>query len=301
MTWQGSDAGGGGGSDDASRSDTGDVTGPGPSANPVPGQASPPPVPQGPASASFGAPPPPPGVGAPPPPPPAGQPGAPPSDPGAPWAPAPPTSRFAVPGAPGLEYAGTLVRVVAYLIDFLVLLVPTFVVSVAIGAAAPGSEAASYVGGLITTVIEAAYFTLLWTSAGRATLGMRLLKLQIGNAVDGRRIRPGQAIRRWLAYGLWVPAVIAWPALAVLSYYAVVAWIVVLLVTIAMSPTKQGLHDRVAETAVVQPTGGAASQAALGCLAIVLVVLMVIVSLVAALIFLGSQVSTILSDIGSSV
>ena len=68
-----------------------------------------------------------------------------------------------------------------------------------------------------------------------------------------------------------------------------------------MSPTKQGLHDRVADTAMVQPSGGVASQVALGCLVAVLVVLALGLFSVIGLIFLGSQVSTILSDIGTSV
>ena len=47
----------------------------------------------------------------------------------------------------------------------------------------------SWVIGLATTLIglaiNAAYFVLQWSSGARATLGMRLLSLQVGNAADG--------------------------------------------------------------------------------------------------------------------
>jgi len=46
------------------------------------------------------------------------------------------------------------------------------------------------------------------------------------------------------------------------------AWAVVLLLTTISSPTKQGLHDRFANTAVVRPAG-ASSSVIIGCLVIV--------------------------------
>jgi hypothetical protein len=40
---------------------------------------------------------------------------------------------------------------------------------------------------------------------------------------------------------------------------ALLLWSIVLLVTTAVSPTKQGLHDRFANSAIVQPIGGSSS------------------------------------------
>ena len=79
-------------------------------------------------------------------------------------------------------------------------------------------------------------------------------------------------------------------------------WAIILLITTATSPTKQGLHDRFANTALVRPSGQGTSGLATACLdrrswswscARV--------ASIVALILLGSQVSTILSEIGESI
>jgi uncharacterized RDD family membrane protein YckC len=274
--------------DDPTRTDLGDLAG----MRPPPPASSPP----------VSAPPPPPASGAPwaaapPPPPPTGMPaqGTP------PWMPPGGAGRYGVPGAPGLEYAGALPRFVGYLIDAFLLFLVSIVISAATSSSSPGSTAVRLLGGLLGVVISAGYFTLLWTSSGRATLGMRLLRLQLGNAVDGRMIAPGQALRRWLAYGSWLPSLVAIPSLVGLAGLVYGAWSLVLLFTIATDPTHQGLHDRFAETAMVQPAGGVVSGAALGCLAIVVVAGLFVLGSIVALIFLGGQVSTILSEVGTSI
>ena len=78
-------------------------------------------------------------------------------------------------------------------------------------------------------------------------------------------------------------------------------WSVVLLGTTITSPTKQGLHDRFANSAVVQPVGGGGNGIVFACLLIIgLGVLLTVIAFV-ALIVLGGQVSTILSSVGTSV
>jgi uncharacterized RDD family membrane protein YckC len=160
-------------------------------------------------------------------------------------------------------------------------------------AAGEDSSAASLIMAVIYFGVEFLYFVGLWTSGGRATLGMRLMKLQIGNAFDGRTLTMSQAVRRWLALSLLPGAASALGGLASL-------WALVLLISTAISPTRQGLHDRFANSAIVQPIG--ASTPALACL-LLLVLLLVVVPLIAivALILLGGQVSTILSTVGTSV
>jgi hypothetical protein len=76
--------------------------------------------------------------------------------------------------------------------------------------------------------------------------------------------------------------------------------VIVLLVSTVMSPTKQGLHDRFANSAVVRPAG-AGSGIAMACLVIVIALFVLAILSIVALIFVGGQVSTILSDIGNSV
>ncbi|OGO57736.1 MAG: hypothetical protein A2V85_18445 [Chloroflexi bacterium RBG_16_72_14] len=146
--------------------------------------------------------------------------------------------------------------------------------------------------------IEFLYFVGLWTSSSRATLGMRLMKLQIGNAFDGRTLTMTQAVTRWLALGLPFQATGFVPQLAAIAGLAGL-WTLVLLISTAVSPTRQGVHDRIANSAIVQPI--AASTPAVACLVLVLLLVLVPLIAIVALILLGSQVSAILSAVGESV
>lgn len=251
-------------------------------------------------------------VGAPPPsqatPPPASPPPAapPPSAPTytaapAPWAPVPAASQYAIPGTAGIQIAGATPRVVAYIVDSILLGILTGVLFGIVIGIAPNVGDIFLVQAAIGIVIEAAYFIAFWTSDARATLGMRLLKLQVGNAFDGRKLDLGQAVRRWIALGGWLSALGYSQASAGFSGTALLLWSIVLLVTTAASPTKQGLHDRFANSAIVQPIGGSSSGLLLGCLLILGLLGLLFVSAILALIFLGGQVSTILSTVGTSV
>jgi len=81
---------------------------------------------------------------------------------------------------------------------------------------------------------------------------------------------------------------------------SLLAWTLALLVTTVASPTKQGLHDRFAGTAIVRPVGPG-NGLAYACLAIVLIVPLLAIISIIALIFLGGQVSDILSAVGESI
>jgi hypothetical protein len=107
-----------------------------------------------------------------------------------------------------------------------------------------------------------------------------------------------QAVRRWFAYGVWLSSFgLVLDVVAPVGLVGLVWWLV-LLFTTASSPTKQGIHDRFANTAVVRPQGGSSTALVLGC--ILLIVALPVVAII-ALIFLGSQVSEILSAVGDSV
>jgi uncharacterized RDD family membrane protein YckC len=206
-----------------------------------------------------------------------------------------------VPGAPGLRFGGVLIRVLAYWLDAILVALVGGLLGGAVGiAAGEDSSAASLIMAVIYFGVEFLYFVGLWTSGGRATLGMRLMKLQIGNAFDGRTLTMSQAVRRWLALGLPFQALSLLPGAASALGGLASLWALVLLISTAISPTRQGLHDRFANSAIVQPIG--ASTPALACL-LLLVLLLVVVPLIAivALILLGGQVSTILSTVGTSV
>ncbi len=265
MTWQGS-------GEDA----PGDV--------PTPAAAPPPPPPPGPPPAPYGEP-------------------ASPGIPGAPVAWAPPVNVSGpngpeVPGAAGLRYAGVLHRLLAYWLDAILVGLGVGIFAGIAGAAAGGGRAEALITVVITIGVEFLYFVGMWTSQGRATIGMRLMKLQIGSAADGRTLSLGQATVRWVALGLPFQALYALPETAPLGALAGL-WTLLLLVSTAISPTRQGVHDRLAGSAIVQPIG--ARTAAFGCLVLLVVLFLLPVLAVIALILLGGDVSTILSAVGESV
>lgn len=207
-----------------------------------------------------------------------------------------------VPGAPGFRFGGVLHRLLAYWLDAIIvglgIGIVTWVVGLAMGAAG-GTSTLALVSAVVWFGAQFLYFVGFWTSTGHATPGMRLMKLQVGNAFDGRIMTMGQATGRWVALGLPFQALAQIPAIAVPVTSLLGLWYLVLLVSTAMSQTRQGLHDRMAHSAIVQPMG--ASAPAVACL--VLLTLLVVIPLIAivALIFLGAQVSSILSTVGTSV
>jgi uncharacterized RDD family membrane protein YckC len=185
-------------------------------------------------------------------------------DPGAPagGSPAPSTGWSAppppptVPGAAGFVYADVPNRVIALIIDSIIL----GVINVIIFGVINGILGLNIVGFLVTIVvglaISAAYFTYMWT-AQRGTLGMKALGMQIGNAGDGATLKQDQAVRRWLI--LFGPQVISQAAslslggvIGAVIGLAVLAWYIFLLWTTAQSPTKQGYHDVFAGSQVVK-------------------------------------------------
>jgi hypothetical protein len=90
------------------------------------------------------------------------------------------------------------------------------------------------------------------------------------------------------------------PAFAGAASRVELLWVIVLMITTATSPTKQGFHDRFANSAVVRPIG-ASNTLATACLLIAVIVVVLLVVSIIALIAIGGQVSTILSEVGNSV
>jgi uncharacterized RDD family membrane protein YckC len=165
----------------------------------------------------------------------------------------------------------------------------------------PASLAArSGIAVLLTIVIDAVYFVLFWTTSGRSTPGMKLFKLQVGDAATGNKLEMAAGAKRWAAYGTWIGVLGLVPALAAVGSLVQVAWTLVLLFTTVTSPTKQGLHDRFAGSAMVRPAG-AGNGLAWTCLVLVVILPIIAGLLLIPLIFLGGQVSEILSTVGSSV
>lgn len=170
-------------------------------------------------------------------------------------------------------YADVPTRIVALLIDAVLLTIIVFagavVVSVLAGPAVEFNTAAdsaqdavtlhrgiAVLDGAVSLFLSAGYFAGAWLALA-ASPGQRLIGVRIRGQATRAAMTPGQAIARWalLAAPFGVAAVLT-TALTGLSNaivdLAMIAWYGLLLVTTARSPTKQGLHDRIARTVVVK-------------------------------------------------
>ena len=176
------------------------------------------------------------------------------------------TSTARIPGPAGHYLADVPNRIMALIIDIIVLSVIGFMLAWLFGGliTAPGAIGASgseldmsafLVVLLLQLVISLGYFGASWTLLS-ATAGMRLLGLRIGGEADGGPIGARRATTRWLILG--IPALLASMAVYVPNIIGVIlsalgaAWLLLLLYTVAQSSTKQGLHDRFAHTILVK-------------------------------------------------
>ena len=176
------------------------------------------------------------------------------------------TSTVRTPGPAGLYYADVPNRIMALIIDIIVLSVCGFVLAWLFGGLVSEPGALDTAGGaldvgafLLVVILQAAisfaYFGGLWTLAG-ATGGMKLLGLRIGDEIGGGPVDWRHSFIRWLLLG--IPALLASLAVYVPNTIGViltilgVAWLALLLYSIAQSPTKQGIHDRYAHTILVK-------------------------------------------------
>jgi uncharacterized RDD family membrane protein YckC len=187
----------------------------------------------------------------------------------------PPTSGWTAPaaaGAPaaaagGLVYADVPNRAIAYIIDAIILFVINLVVGIVLGAILGPTVSIDFntgqvttnfgsavVSAIVSTLITGVYFVYTWTTM-RGSPGQRMLGMQVGNAADGATITMDQAIRRWIFLGApfgIASALAGAGALGLIIGLAGLAYFIYLLVSTAQSPTKQGFHDKQANTVVVK-------------------------------------------------
>lgn len=161
----------------------------------------------------------------------------------------------------GPSGAGFWKRFVALLIDALILYLPLGVVQLVVQSVDPMLGALFYIPYLIAAWL---YFALQESSSGQGTLGKRAMGIRVTD-LEGRRIGFGRATARHVA------ALINYVTLYI--GYAMAGW----------TRRKQGLHDMVASTLVVnRPGGGAMPGWAIGLL-VVLVLLVPIGGVLAAI------------------
>jgi uncharacterized RDD family membrane protein YckC len=149
-------------------------------------------------------------------------------------------------------YAGFWIRLVARIVDGIILSVPVAIlffifIAIAGGIASTtnstdqNAQAAVGIGlvgawllvGLLSLVGTVVYYVYFWGTSG-TTLGMRLFKLRIVDANTGGSIGIPRAIVRYL--------------MAIVNTIACyIGWI-----WVAFDPRKQGWHDKVANSVVIQ-------------------------------------------------
>jgi len=184
------------------------------------------------------------------------------------------TSTAAMPGPAGLTLADVPNRIIALVLDIILLAVVGLLLALVLGglfggmanggSAAGGSfdsaggdlnVAAFLVVAIAQLAISFGYFAYAWVML-RGTAGMKMLGLRIGDQDDGHSISWDQALIRWLLLG--VPATLLTFAVYVPSLLGFIVglvgfvWLMALLSTMAQSPSKQGLHDRRARTILVR-------------------------------------------------
>jgi uncharacterized RDD family membrane protein YckC len=157
--------------------------------------------------------------------------------------------------APGIAYAGFWIRVVATIIDTIIIGVPLLIIFLVIegpalsaytncvdNAAASGLPVASTCGSSLASIayweligfaVEIAYFVILWSRFG-GTFGQLMLGLHVVDAATGRNIGIGRAIGRFVGY-----------AISGIALDIGFIWV-------AFDARKQGWHDKIASTFVVR-------------------------------------------------
>ncbi|MDP4605628.1 MAG: RDD family protein [Erythrobacter sp.] len=139
-----------------------------------------------------------------------------------------------------MNFAGFWIRVLAYIIDIIPLLIIGVVLALVSGESIiePDPSAPVYgITDLIGLVIGIAYFVGFESSAYQATPGKMALGLIVTDS-DGRRISPMRAVGRYFA--------------KILSGLILMIGFIM----VAFTERKQGLHDMIASTLVVKGRPG---------------------------------------------
>ena len=156
--------------------------------------------------------------------------------------------------APGVAYADLLMRIIAYIIDGVILWFVFVVLGIILVAVSIFSDMGfllTLLTGLVWSAITAVYFIYTWTKM-RASPGQKVLGLETVNAADGATLTQNQAIRRWaFLFGPTALGEIV-PILGIIILLAAFFYMLYLLYSVTQSPKRQGFHDVQAGTVVVK-------------------------------------------------
>jgi uncharacterized RDD family membrane protein YckC len=172
--------------------------------------------------------------------------------------------------APGVTYADTVMRVVAYIIDSIIMFVAIVFLAIILGSIAVGIAVGGgfIISAIIVAVIaviallgSAFYFVYFWQTL-RASPGQKMLNLETVNAADGATLTRQQAIRRWaFLFGPQAVATVVQFSGSVSSALGSIGsllglvaffYAIYLLYTVTQNPKRQGFHDVQAGTVVVK-------------------------------------------------
>ena len=149
--------------------------------------------------------------------------------------------------APQVRYGGFWIRFVAVFIDGIIVSIPGIILGVIVGVAygvasgVTGNNNATANGAftgvqllidLLDFALTVGYFVYFWGTG--STLGMRLFHLRVADATTGLPIGFGRAALRYVGY-----------ILSIIVCYIGLIWA-------AFDSRKQGWHDKIASTVVLQ-------------------------------------------------
>lgn len=162
-----------------------------------------------------------------------------------------------------VEYTGFFIRAVAYIVDLIILAIVNFIIKAIIG------RTDLYYA--LTVIIPLIYFVIMESSKTQGSLGKMLLKIKVVNEA-GDKMSVLKAIIRYLAFEIFsiVSSLLAIAdgsnyidpknidqvmkaagnASHIIGYIGLI-YDLILLITILASEYKQGVHDRVTKTYVV--------------------------------------------------
>jgi uncharacterized RDD family membrane protein YckC len=200
----------------------------------------------------------------------------------------------------GVVIARVFPRFVAYLVDMLLLGALGVAAGAALGRYDAEPDPVVRIGvGAVLVLVDLLYFVGLWTSGLQATLGMRLLRLRILDSVTAGTLPLNDALLRWIALSGAIGILALVPGIEAYIGFIGAVWALILLITTATNPLRQGLHDRWARSVVVQPAPGGSGLAIATCL--ILFVLIGVVLPIAGIALYGDQLQDLLIEIGNSV
>ncbi len=127
------------------------------------------------------------------------------------------------------------------------------------------------------------YYVGFWTGPGRATPGMRVMKMQVTDEHLGATMTIGQATRRWFAMGAWLALVAFLGATGSIAGVVQPLLYIALFLSVIVNARRQGLHDRIAGSIVIRQRASGDGAVAMGC--VLIVALTIVIGIVFVVLF----------------